>query len=97
MSLGRFFDWHRVAGKAVYVVDDHHKALAAWALTRRKLAAAPYLLTIDHHTDTDDAFAGHVSLTTYDNPSIDGQAWPRNCWMRLTGSVKTASLMRLPS
>ena len=74
MSLERFIDRHLVEGKAVYVVDDHHKALAAWALIRRKLAAAPYLLTIDHHTDTDDAFAGYVSLTTFDNPSLDGQA-----------------------
>ena len=74
MSLEDYFDRHLVAGKVVYVVDDHHKALAAWALIRRKVAASPYLLTIDHHTDTDDAFAGYVSLTTFDDPSLDGQA-----------------------
>lgn len=74
MSLERYFEVRRVAGKAVYVVDDHHKALAAWAKLRRGLDAPPYLLTIDHHTDTDDAFAGHASLTAFDNPSIDEQA-----------------------
>jgi hypothetical protein len=74
MSLERYFEVHLVAGKAVYVVDDHHKALAAWALLRRGLDAPPYLLTIDHHTDTDDAFAGHARLTAFDNPSIDEQA-----------------------
>ena len=74
MSLEGFFDRRIVADKPVYVVDDHHKALAPWALIRRQFAAAPYLLTIDHHTDTDDAFASYVSLTTFGDPSLDGPA-----------------------
>jgi hypothetical protein len=41
-------------------VDDHHKALAAWALTRRTLGNAPNLITIDHHTDTHEAFFRHA-------------------------------------
>jgi hypothetical protein len=35
MALNYFF-WHQsIKGKNVYVVDNHHKALAAWALIRR--------------------------------------------------------------
>lgn len=56
MALNHFFQHQSIKGKDVYVVDDHHKALAAWALIRRPLAAAPNLITLDHHTDTHDAF-----------------------------------------
>lgn len=74
MEISNFFDLRRVNGKPVYIVDDHHKVLAAWAMVRRKLEAAPFLLTIDHHTDTDDAFASHVCIAGYDDPSIDQDA-----------------------
>lgn len=66
-----FFDRCEIGGKAVYIVDDHHKALAAWAIERRKLASGPYLLTIDHHADTDDAFRGHVCTAAYEDLSVD--------------------------
>ena len=56
MALNHFFQHQSIKGKDVYVVDDHHKALAAWALIRRPLAAAPNLITLDHHTDTHEAF-----------------------------------------
>lgn len=55
------FERKVIAGKRVYVVDDHHKALAAWAEERRRLGAAPNLITIDHHTDTIEAFHNHAS------------------------------------
>lgn len=60
MPLSQFFTLHAIKGKDVYVVDDHHKALAAWALVRRSMTNAPNLVTIDHHTDTHEAFLGHV-------------------------------------
>ncbi|MBP8275728.1 MAG: UPF0489 family protein [Propionivibrio sp.] len=66
MPLNVFFKRHAVKGKDIYVVDDHHKALAAWALVRRSLNAAPNLITIDHHTDTHEAFLGHVHWEAYE-------------------------------
>jgi UPF0489 domain len=60
MALNQFFQYHSIKGKDIYVVDDHHKALAAWALTRRTLREAPNLITIDHHTDTHEAFLRHA-------------------------------------
>lgn len=66
-----FLDRRKIGGKPVYIVDDHHKALAAWAIERRKLAAAPYLITIDHHSDTDDAFRSHVFTAAYEDPSVN--------------------------
>ena len=62
MEISNFFDLRCINGKPVYIVDDHHKVLAAWAMERRKLESAPFLLSIDHHTDPDDAFAGHCSI-----------------------------------
>lgn len=72
MSLTDLF-WHKnVGGKDVYVVDDHHLALAPWALIRRRLDQAPNLITIDHHTDVHEALLGHAHLETYEN---GGDAW----------------------
>ena len=56
VSLEPYFRRENIGGKDVYVVDDHHKALAPWALVRRMSPQAPALITIDHHTDTHEAF-----------------------------------------
>jgi hypothetical protein len=53
-------------------VDDHHQALAPWALIRRRLIRAPNLITIDHHTDVYEAFLRHANLETYES---GGDAW----------------------
>lgn len=72
MRLTDLFRHQRVCGKDVYVVDDHHQALAPWALIRRRLERAPNLITIDHHTDVHEAFLGHAHLETYES---GGDAW----------------------
>lgn len=66
------FRHHNICGRDVYVVDDHHQALAPWALIRRRLIRAPNLITIDHHTDVYEAFLGHAHLETYES---GGDAW----------------------
>lgn len=71
MDNKSLFDHRYISGKSIYVVVEHHKALAGWALERRRLKTPPYLLTIDHHTDTDEAFSGHVSLAWEENTTID--------------------------
>lgn len=60
MALSEQFLHQRIKGKDVFVVDDHHRALAAWACVRRGLEQAPNLITIDHHTDTHEAFLGYA-------------------------------------
>lgn len=72
VSLTDLFRHRRVCDKDVYVVDDHHQALAAWVLIRRRLDRAPNLITIDHHTDVHEAFLGHAHLETYES---GGDAW----------------------
>lgn len=69
MPLDNFFDLRVVGEQRVFVVDDHHKALAAWALVRRELAHAPDLITIDHHTDTHEAFLRHAFHETGGDPA----------------------------
>ena len=67
MPLSTLFKHRHVCGKDVYVVDEHHYALAPWALIRRRLDRAPNLVTIDHHTDVYEAFLGHAHLETYES------------------------------
>lgn len=66
MTLSEQFLHQRVKGKDVFVVVDHHRALAAWACVRRGLEQAPNLITIDHHTDTHEAFLGHAWMEEYE-------------------------------
>jgi hypothetical protein len=63
-----------VEGKRIYVVDDHHKALAAWAEERRRLDTPPNLITIDHHTDICEAFSSHASCAMWENPDTDEES-----------------------
>lgn len=72
MHLSTLFEHQDVGGKAVYVVDDHHSALASWALIPRQLGRAPNLITLDHHTGVHEAFLGHAHLETYES---GGDAW----------------------
>lgn len=71
MALSQFFRHRSIKGKAVWIVDDHHKALAAWALVRRGMGAAPNLITIDHHTDTHEAFLRHAHWAAYQGRVAD--------------------------
>jgi hypothetical protein len=68
------FECRTVEGKRVYIVDDHHKVLAAWAEERRRLGSPPNLITIDHHTDIYEAFSSHASCATWENPDADEEA-----------------------
>ncbi|MGD9788300.1 MAG: UPF0489 family protein [Sulfuricellaceae bacterium] len=72
MSLTGLFQHRSICGKDVFVVHDHHQALAPWALIRRQLGRAPNLITIDHHTDTYEAFWGHAHLETMES---GGDTW----------------------
>ena len=72
MPLSNLCKHQDVYGKDVYIVDDHHYALAPWALVRRRLGQAPNLITIDRHTDVHEAFLGHAHLETYED---GGDAW----------------------
>lgn len=71
MPLDTYFKSHAIQGKDIYVVDDHHKVLAAWVLVRRSLDTAPNLITIDHHTDTYEAFLGHAHWEAYEGRVAD--------------------------
>ncbi|MCP3170224.1 peptide arginase family protein [Myxococcus qinghaiensis] len=53
-----------IGGKDVYVVKSHHHVLQSWAEIRRSLTAAPVLLTLDHHTDTEEPFYRHRADAT---------------------------------
>jgi len=44
-----------IHNKAVYIVEEHHHILLAWAEIRKELKHPFYLLTFDHHTDANPA------------------------------------------
>lgn len=58
------FELREIRGNRVFIVDDHHKAFAAWAVVRRGLADAPLLISFDHHTDTMEAY-GNASAVKH--------------------------------
>ena len=45
-----------IRGKKVSIVEDHHFALFPWAEAAAELPEKPFILTLDHHTDTLKAF-----------------------------------------
>lgn len=50
-----------INGKSVFVFESHETALLPWAEYRRSLSKPPLLLTLDHHTDTREAFTNELS------------------------------------
>jgi hypothetical protein len=71
MSLQNLFKRHEINGKSIFVVDDHHKVLAAWALERRRLGQAPNLITIDYHHDDSEAFWVRAQELVEEDESLD--------------------------
>lgn len=53
-----YFERREIAGKKVYVVHAHHHVFPAWAEQRLALGEPFVLVTLDHHTDTREAFIG---------------------------------------
>ncbi|HJW53986.1 MAG TPA: UPF0489 family protein [Burkholderiaceae bacterium] len=77
MTLSRLFAHQRIGDNDIYIVDAHHCALAAWAIQRRRLERAPNLITIDHHTDTLEAFLRHAHLSAMDGHGDEREIIPR--------------------
>lgn len=74
MALSDEFEHRVIKGKDIFVVETHHHALAAWALIRRTSVQPPNLITIDHHTDTDEAFRGFACVERYEGRADDEEA-----------------------
>lgn len=66
MRLSDQFLHQRINGKDVFIVNDHHRVLAAWSCVRRGLRQAPNLITIDHHTDTLEAFLSYTRVEEHE-------------------------------
>lgn len=73
MKLSDQFLREQINGKDVFVVDDHHRVLAAWICVRRGLQHVPNLITIDHHTDTRDAFLSYAWTEEYEGRVADAR------------------------
>lgn len=55
------FEKISIEGKNIYIVQEHHHVLEAWAEYRKKVTSAPMMITLDHHTDTHRAFLQYSS------------------------------------
>lgn len=49
-------DRKQIFGKDVYIFEDHATAVEPWSEVALKIDKKPYLITLDHHTDTHPAF-----------------------------------------
>jgi hypothetical protein len=81
-----------IANKLVYIADHHHKVLMPWAIERRKLSSAPYLITIDHYSDTDEAFRGYASILADSDPSVNFEALRTELVSSMNGHVTIVCL-----
>lgn len=55
-------DKKTIAAKDIYIFESHAYALVAWGIMRQKLPKPPFLLTLDHHTDSHTAFLANYGL-----------------------------------
>lgn len=53
-----------IGGKSVHTVQSHHHVLMPWEIIRRQLPAAPNLITLDHHKDSQPPFQEAVYQET---------------------------------
>lgn len=62
-----------IEGKDIYIFKSHEQALMPWALIRRKFKEPLNLITLDHHTDTIEAFRDHIffSLQKHEYDPVD--------------------------
>jgi hypothetical protein len=90
-KLDDLFELREVRGKWVFIVDDHHKAFAAWAYLRRERANAPILISFDHHTDTLPA-CGHRAAVTHPNDDDAYHAFRAEMVAKLGWSTDTEVL-----
>lgn len=73
-NLNDLFDHREIKGKRVFIVDDHQKAFAAWALIRRERQDPPILISLDHHTDTLEAFLHAAAMEhPYDDDEMEAR------------------------
>ncbi len=64
-------DKKTIAGKNIYIFESHEMAFAAWGEITGELKEVPILLTLDHHTDTHEAFLKHYYEKYHLESSLD--------------------------
>ncbi|WP_445656551.1 UPF0489 family protein [Achromobacter sp. NCFB-sbj8-Ac1-l] len=45
-----------INNKSVFIFDSHQMALLPWSLLAKRAPRAPYVISLDYHTDTNEAF-----------------------------------------
>lgn len=96
-AIGDLFEVREVRGKRLFIVDDHHKAFAAWALIRREVGEPPILITLDHHTDTMEA-ADNIAARRHPRDDAAREAYQAQAQRKLgweTDEVVLASVAKL--
>ncbi|MEW6203207.1 MAG: UPF0489 family protein [bacterium] len=61
-----------VQDKNIFIVENHHEVLLAWARYRRKLDKSAILITLDHHTDAYPGFTRHAYRTLKEKNIFSG-------------------------
>lgn len=75
MAANVFVEWRSYGGKRVAIVTDHEVAIVPWTTYREEVKKPPILVTLDHHTDTRDAFGRNSYLANPDRPEEAAVRW----------------------
>lgn len=65
------FSFQEINGKSVYIFEDHATAVIPWMMIKKRLNVLPHLITLDHHTDTMDAFRFYYGCLSQQGNSIE--------------------------
>jgi hypothetical protein len=63
-----FIEKREIHGKPIYIFESHNAALEAWADIKTNHDEELLLVTLDHHTDTHEAFVGYAHRANNNNP-----------------------------
>lgn len=71
-----------VSGKKVYVFEDHAMAILPWREIHKDIGKQPYLITLDYHTDTLDAFL-REAYALYGDDDINSKKYREEAYARV--------------
>lgn len=60
-----------INNKPVYIFEDHATAVIPWLMIKKKIGKLPHLITLDHHTDTMEAFRMYYGIQIAKSRNID--------------------------
>lgn len=71
-SWANMIDEIEISGKKIFIFETHSAAIIPWAWVSSTVATTPFLISLDYHTDTHQAFLWH-------SHTVHGEDWESRC------------------